>query len=370
MSRGAGRLKILYVVSIMPPHQGGAATDYASFVRGLADERFNRSVESVSVLTERGCAKGYGPRVEVKDRLLKYDTADEKRFLAQAVNYLIILGHILFGGHDIVHIHARYVYARRIGRIVWLALLLSRTKAVVDLRDRFYRGFGFGANFIVCSGALKEYYSWIKGAKCIPVPLALPAPVAWSEGENNIAYFGAISANKGVMELIEGFEQYRSSHGGFAELHLYGANAMGEDFISAIKDKKWVRYMGSVASGEVFEKIMEYRAVVLPSASEGMPRICLEAIYCEKPVVCHRNIRSIIPCIPGGFVLDNLTPEEFTRVFKNLEGREGPVRYGYDFSVHRPQSVCAALLKHYEDLRDATHAPRGEGATDLIKRRG
>ena len=54
MKRRNGKLRILYVVSIMPPYPGGAAIDYASFVRGIGSGRFKECVESVTVLTERG----------------------------------------------------------------------------------------------------------------------------------------------------------------------------------------------------------------------------------------------------------------------------------------------------------------------------
>jgi len=364
------KLRILYIVSIMPPYQGGAATDYSSFVKTLGSDRFSGVVESITVLTERGCAINYGPRVRIKDSLTNYDTAENKSFFAQLVNYMRIILHVLFGGYDVVHIHARYVYARHIGRLVWLALVLTRSASVVDLRDRFYNGFGFAVHFIACSDALREYYSWIKNVRCVPVPLELPdAGEVKGEGRN-LAYFGNIAENKGVMELVEGFDRYRKECRGLVELHLYGANAMGEDFLCAIKGRVGVRYMGVVDGGEVLKRISGYRAVVLPSKSEGMPRVCLETIYCGRPIVCHRNIKSILPCIPDNFVLDDLTPGEFSRVFKNVEKVSGPVEYGYDFSVHGPLSVGSELLACYGGLFAPGRVATDKGGARLIKRRG
>jgi len=368
VTRGRGKLRILYIVSIMPPHAGGAAIDYASFVRGVGGERHKDTVESVTVLTEKGCRRDYGPLVRIKDSLSNYDTAENRSLLAQLRNYATILRHILFGGYDIVHIHARYVYARYAGRAVWLALALSRANAVVDLRDRFYNGFGFGVNFIVCSDGLREYYSRIKGARCIPVPLDLPDTGAWKKGGDNLAYFGTIAANKGVMELIDGFALYREKESAFKELHLYGANAMGDRFLRAIEGKKGVRYMGVVESGEVMRKITEFKAVALPSMSEGMPRVCLETMYCAKPIICHRNIKSILPCIPDEFVLDGLAPKEFARVLEKAAKVEGPVEYGYDFTAHHPESVCSLLVKEYGEIRAPGRRKMGEGQARLLEK--
>ncbi len=373
MKRIKGKLRILYVVSIMPPYPGGAAVDYAVFVKGVGSDRFSERVESVTVLTEKGCSKNYAsPKIRIKDILLNYDTAPStsKSFFSQMANYTTILWHILFGGYDIVHIHARYVYARYSGRIVWLALVLSRACAVVDLRDRFYNGLGFGVYFIVCSDALKKYYSRINGARCIPVPIDFPDEKVLKKGGENIAYFGTIAANKGVYELIDGFVHYRRNNAAFAELHLYGANALGDKFLRAIDRKEGVRYMGVIDSGEVIKKIAEYGAVVLPSVSEGMPRVCLETIHCERVIVCHRNIKAIIPCIPEDFVLNDLTPGEFARVFEKVEGVKEPVKYGYDFTAHNPESVCSILVKHYEEIYASRRSRSGECEAHLIKRRG
>ena len=370
MTRAKGKLKILYVVSIMPPYAGGAAIDYSSFVSGMGSDRFRERVESVTVLTEKGCARDYGSRVVIRDSLLNYDTAPSasKSLLSQLVNYITILRHILFGGYDVVHIHARYVYSGYIGRVVWLALVLSGASAVVDLRDRFYNGFGFGVSFIVCSDALKKYFSRISSARCIPVPLAFTELDDRNKGGKNFAYFGTIAANKGVFELIDGFDHYRRKKGGFAELHFYGSNTLGDKFLGAIAGKEGVRYMGVIEGGEVINKITEYGAVVLPSLSEGMPRVCLESIYCERAIVCHRNIKDIIPCIPYDFVLNDLAPGEFARVFERVGHLKGPVAYGYDFTAHHPESVCSLLLKHYEEIHASGRFGRGECEAHLIKR--
>ncbi|MFQ5736841.1 MAG: glycosyltransferase [Thermodesulfobacteriota bacterium] len=346
MRRKGRKLRILYIISIMPPYAGGAAVDYGIFVRGFNGRRFSSSVEKITVLTERGCRKDYGPSVEVRDILFNYDSAQSKSFLKQAANYLMILAYILCGRHDVVHIHARYVYARRIGRVLWAALMLSRSRAVVDIRDRFYDNFGWGPSFLVCSDSLKEYYSWIKGAAYIPVPLALPEVERRKPAGRHMAYFGTIAANKGVIELIEGFKRYSDGNDNGVELHIYGANSMGERFTREVDAHPRIRYFGAIPNPEVLHKIPGYHAVVLPSRSEGMPRVCLETIYCGRIIVCHRNIKRIIPCIPEEFVIEEITPAEFERVFASIEGVTS-VSYDYDFTIHRPESVCVKLLAHY-----------------------
>lgn len=338
------KMNILFIVSIMPPFAGGAAVDYGLLLNNFA-RRFEREFMRISVLTEKGCSKD-NERIVFRDSLYNYDSASTRSFLKQFVNYLIIIAHIIFTRSDVIHIHARYVYAKYAGRIVWLALILSRARVVVDIRDRFYSNFGFGLDFTVCSGELMSFYHWIKRKEYIPVPLALP-PAGKAVPKPHLAYFGSISFNKGVMELIDGYKEYLKERGGLSELHFYGPNAIGEAFERAILEVPSIRYMGIIASEEMVARILGYKAVILPSPSEGMPRVCLETIYSGRIIACHENVRRILPCIPERFVLKDTTPGEFKRVFREIENSGFEISYGYDFKIHDPEEVCAAFLTVY-----------------------
>lgn len=337
-------MNILFIVSILPPYPGGAAVDYWSFLQGLSRRR---EFCKVKVLTEKGCSKGI-ENVTFIDTLFNYDSAGAgaKSRVKQAVNYLLILCRIISAREDVIHIHARYVYAKYVGRLIWLALLLSRAKAVIDIRDRFYCNFGFGQNFIVCSEELHKYYSWVRKAAFVPVPIEVKAVGQMTLGRH-IAYFGAVAANKGVLELVDGYKEYAKARKDPLELHIYGPNIMGELFLKKIEGSDKIKYFGPIPVEEVPERIAESRGVVLPSRSEGMPRVCLETMALGRVIACHRNVGAIFPCISDEFVLEDLTPSEFKRVLSNIEASSGQASYDYDFSVHAPESVTERLLELY-----------------------
>ncbi|MBZ0220828.1 MAG: glycosyltransferase family 4 protein [Candidatus Methylomirabilis sp.] len=341
-------LRVLYIVSILPPYPGGAAVCYGNILRGLVESR-DRNIGSVTVLTEQGCETRYGEPVKVRDKLYRYDSAGaaEKRFLKQALNYFIIMGYILFSGSDVVHIHARYVYARYIGRLVWLALLLSRAKTVIDIRDRFYRNFGFGHHFLVCSKDLMTFYGWIRNKEYLPVPMDFPELKKSIEAKHRVGYFGAIAGNKGIRELVDGYKEYRDGSDDPLELHIWGQNMMGTEFEAAMASVQGVNYKGSAAPDEVLDRMLECKAVVLPSRSEGMPRVCLEAMYCGRVVVCHEAVESIASSLPERFVLKDLSPREIKRVLSEVECYSGDATFDYDLEEHSRGRVTSRLFDFY-----------------------
>ncbi|MBI1911107.1 MAG: glycosyltransferase [Deltaproteobacteria bacterium] len=341
-------LKVLYIVSILPPYPGGAAVCYSNILSELADGR-EHGISEVRVLTEKGCFTNYGGAVKVHDRLYNYDSAEkkDKRFFNQVLNYLIIMGAILFTRKDIVQIHARYVYAKYIGRIIWLVLLATRSKVVIDIRDRFYDNLGFSHNFLVCSRELGEFYHWIEKKEHIPIPMEFKELRKDIQKKHQIAYMGTIALNKGIMELLEGYGKYLEESSNPLELRIWGQNMLGKEFEDKVAGLGKAEYMGSAPSSEIYSKILECKGVILPSKSEGMPRICLETMYCKRLIVCHASITSITPYIPRQFILNEISPEEIKRVFFAMEAFEGEINYAYDLAAHSRDRIAADLVGFY-----------------------
>ncbi|MCL4873334.1 glycosyltransferase [bacterium] len=357
MCPGQMGLKVLYIVSILPPYPGGAAACYGNMLRGIVESQ-SRNFRRITVLTEQGCETGYGEPVKVHDRLFRHDSAPaaEKSFLKQVFNYILIMGYILFSGNDIVQIHARYVYARYMGRLVWLALVLSRAKTVIDIRDRFYGNFGFGHRFLVCSKDLMGFYGWIRNKEYIPVPMDFPELKKGIEAKHRVGYFGTIAENKGIRELIEGYKQYRDGSDDPLELHIWGQNTLGPGFEAATASIQGVNYNGSAAPDEVLERMLECKAVLLPSRSEGMPRVCLEAMYSGRVVVCHQAVKSIASVLPERFVLRDLSPGEIRRALSEVESFSGKASFEYDLKEHSRGRVASTLVDFYGRVLNKDHA--------------
>lgn len=344
-------LSVLYVNAILPPHVGGAAATgraILSCFKGVFKERFKR----IMVLTERGCdIKSIDP-IEVHDVLFNYDSVDKhkKSVIKQLINYLIIIFFVVFTRNDIIHIHARYVYGRHIGKLVWLALLLSPSKVIIDIQDRFYNNHGTKHNFIVCSKELWNYYSWLSKKTYVPIPIEFTFLKGKYHTKHQIAYIGTITENKGVLELMEGYKQYIKKSPNPLELHLWGINNMADKIEKEVKFVKSMKYCGQLSNDDVFEKILEYKAVILPSKSEGMPRICLETMYCNRIIICHKSIRSLVPYISEQFILNDIIPESIENALFAVESYNKEISYDYDFTIHKPTNVSSQLINLYQQV--------------------
>ena len=93
--------------------------------------------------------------------------------------------------------------------------------------------------------------------------------------------------------------------------------------------------------------MMKSELVILPSKSEGLPRVCLEAISLGKKVLCPPGVpefeqhcrQFVIPEIEKGIIL--------SKVKEVLEKDEIPE---YPFEQHDPDFVAKRTLELYSDV--------------------
>ncbi|WP_427978841.1 glycosyltransferase [Agarivorans sp.] len=108
--------------------------------------------------------------------------------------------------------------------------------------------------------------------------------------EPYVLYVGNLKADKGVMELYQGFAQIAASQ---PQLHLVyaGTGAMKAAIEQqAQRDglKLRVIWLGSVAHDDLPAWISHAQLLALPSYAEGVPNVVLEAMACGTPVLATR----------------------------------------------------------------------------------
>jgi len=104
---------------------------------------------------------------------------------------------------------------------------------------------------------------------------------------NYILYIGNLKHDKGVMELLEGFNQIKEQH---LDLHLVyaGSGAMNDklvQFVSTHNLSGRVKFLGSVAHDELPAWLSNATALCLPSYNEGVPNVVLESMAAGTPVL-------------------------------------------------------------------------------------
>lgn len=94
------------------------------------------------------------------------------------------------------------------------------------------------------------------------------------EKEDIVLYMGRLDSNKGIHDLLNVWS--KGEYIGKAELCIAGSGE--EDIEQELRAREDITYLGWVAGKEKIELLQKARIVVLPSSSEGMPMIILEAM--------------------------------------------------------------------------------------------
>ena len=219
---------------------------------------------------------------------------------------------------------------------------------------------------------------WTPGKPVVQFPtwtdieVFLEAGATGEKAVNAIAFVGVLIPLKGVHFLIDAFAQV-SREFPDARLWIIG-KAENEGYAQSLKEQvarlglnDRVVFMNAMPQQELARHIAKARALVLPSLSEGLPRVVFEAMACGTPVIGSRvsGIPEIIEEGVTGFLVppgdvDALAqrlkwilshPEEAKQMGKRA--REFAQRF---FSPKAYQQSYARLFQMAESiLREVNH---------------
>ena len=134
-----------------------------------------------------------------------------------------------------------------------------------------------------------------------------------SERDNLVGYFGRLSEEKGVLNFVQAISLISNGRSNFKFIiggdgHLQGKI---EKYLSDNCLKGNSDLLGWIPHHELPGCLNELKLLVMPSFSEGLPNIMLEAMACGTPVLA--NSVGAIPCIikdeETGFIMENNSPE-------------------------------------------------------------
>ncbi|OEU57351.1 MAG: hypothetical protein BA871_10305 [Desulfuromonadales bacterium C00003096] len=131
---------------------------------------------------------------------------------------------------------------------------------------------------------------------------------------DTIGYIGRFSVEKGILTFLDAIPQM------FAKNDEISISISGDgDLLADIKqfiDKndpgKRVRLSGWIPHEKLPECLNELKLLVLPSHTEGLPNILLEAMACGTPVLATPvgSVPDLVKDESTGFILENNSPEE------------------------------------------------------------
>jgi len=134
---------------------------------------------------------------------------------------------------------------------------------------------------------------------------------------STVGYLGSLSEIKGILNLLRAIEEQSLRESRIRFLIGGDGNLRGqvEEYLHRENIKGKTDYVGWVAHKDVPKFLNELRLLVLPSYSEGLPNIILEAMACGTPVLATSvgAIPDIIRDNSTGFILDDNSPETIAR---------------------------------------------------------
>lgn len=192
-----------------------------------------------------------------------------------------------------VHVHPHFPQWR-FYRWVVKALGIPR---VYDCRDRtFNRSFVTdGDAFLSAADHIDaelrghgiERQRILRSPVVVEIPDNLPT-VEFEGGGNQLVFVGDLTDAKGIEEAIRGTGIYRTRTAADTKLHVYGDGPKRQFAAEREQRHDWLTYHGAVEHTAVLGAIRAADALLLPSETEGRPRVVLEARKLGTPVVATR----------------------------------------------------------------------------------
>src|SRR5258708_6770452 len=277
------------IYGLFAPYSGGAASDADLILRALSERG---EIDRIFLVTEYHASRVQKTRgkVTVLSVLPRRDSLPGWGLIYSAVSFVVthlILVMLmiwigLFRKRQILHFHSRLVYP-------WTAFLvkLLRLRALVDVRDNFFKHTTMSAfpAVLFVSRHIGECLAQLVAPQRLtyfPVPIDEEQIFAYARNGGAreslppyLLYVGILHESKGIPELIDAYRSYRAAHGERSlELLLIGRNHLRHPIdLAAVPG---VRLCGELSAEATYRFIARAERVMLPSKSEGMPRICLE----------------------------------------------------------------------------------------------
>ena len=135
----------------------------------------------------------------------------------------------------------------------------------------------------------------------------------FNERGNLIGYIGRLSEEKGVFNFVKAIPEILKEGDGVK--FLVGGDGQLRDKIEKYLDeehfKDKVKLVGWIPHNKLPDYLNELKLLVLPSYTEGLPNVMLEAMVCGTPVLVTPvgAIPDVIKDGGTGFIMENNSPE-------------------------------------------------------------
>lgn len=181
------------------------------------------------------------------------------------------------------------------------------------------------------------------------------------ERDNLIGYIGRLSPEKGILNFVKAVPEVLKERDEIR--FLVGGDGQLRDEIEKYLDSEnltgKVKLVGWIPHDELLNYLNELKLIVLPSYTEGLPGIMLEAMACGTPVLVTPvgAIPDVIKHGETGFIMENNSPKSIARDILGAVGYPGLSRiaqnarrlaeqeYTYEVTVELYKAALGELMK-------------------------
>lgn len=337
----------LYLTPIYKPYVGGAAVHFDQISTGLVDDnRINSSIVISAYATGAPIYESL-PTGKVF-RVLFSPSSIHRRWSKPKVimNYILAtvltIVSLLVFRVSIVHTHTKRYFTLP----VRVAKLMS-AKIIVDGRDLGAPSFGSTGDVFVAASENIATRATDRREPIVEIPIGIDPDELTVEcddvetpSQQYMLFVGDIAERKGVPELLSAYRS--NSHG--RKLVMIGERI---DRDIDMKSVDGAEYLGPMAHADVLCYIREADVVILPSIEEGLPRVILEAIFHETPVVCPPVVPEFRELLPQ-MTVSVISPEEIeTTIAHILATDTSPDNYPIE------RHDISNVVQRYSDVYDS-----------------
>jgi glycosyltransferase involved in cell wall biosynthesis len=359
-------MRLMITTALYPPAAGGAAIYFGGLAPLLAERP---EIERLVVLTERLPGQQRRETIDgvlVLRRLPARVALPRCTWLGHAASYLLTQLRFAFFlprlvseyGVELLHFHTRFR-----GRLFYSALRRSGVPIVADLRDKMTdpaRLVGVADRLLCCSEAVRGFA--VRGGfpadrtSLIPAgfwqpSVRPPERVAAARRRYRLGdgpyvlFLGDVTAAKGVYELLEAYARWRKAHPD-TQLVFAGVDWEGSNYLNRVAAVDGASYVGSVPHADALALIQGAEIVALPSRSEALGVVILEAVALGRKVICPPAVPEFAEHL-GPFVLSEVSAEAIEEKLEAVWQSE--LRPRYPLSRHAMPLVAGALMRLYAE---------------------
>lgn len=349
-----GPFNVLLVTSLFPPAVGGASQYFHLLTEAWEHEP---AMTEQWILTEWRLGQPIRQR-RGKTRICRilpprdsyYQAPKFYRYLAYPLTLAILWFAVLYmryrGQISICLIHGRYAHPVFLHFLGWIPIpkVILLTDQITNPADLT----GMDAVICVCQSvyqrALRTCPNY-KNFHLVYLPLKLKSAVLAQPPESDIVMnrpyilsVGGVMRIKGIDRLLAAFRAFARRN---AQYHLALAGPLREpDWLRHQSDH--IHFLGE-QSPEVIAELMRGAALlVLPSRSEGLPRVCLEALALNVPLLVPPGIPEFLESCPES-VIASFEPAALARQMEQILAF--PPRHRYPLRRHDPQCIARQVLE-------------------------